>query len=105
MTTGAVIHYQDEGVFNEETIKHELFHRRQFGFTGDGFVPFYFLEIGLAIPFKGSQDEAYRESTFEAEAYDKEDRHGDVGPDSPQQAFWNIQLFNQNILVTAPGRF
>ncbi|MBK7408707.1 MAG: hypothetical protein IPJ40_11980 [Saprospirales bacterium] len=42
MTTGAVMHYKDNEVFSEQVVSHELIHRRQFGFSGDGFIPIYF---------------------------------------------------------------
>ena len=44
MTTGAVKHYEDEEIYSDVTIKHELTHRRQFALIGDGFVPVYFAE-------------------------------------------------------------
>jgi hypothetical protein len=105
MTTGAVIHYEDEGVFNESTIRHELTHRRQFGFTGDGFIPVYFAEIGIRRVFGQNWDDAYEAQLFESEAYSVDDRHGFLGPGSADEAFRNIRLFDQNLLVSAPGRF
>jgi hypothetical protein len=105
MTTGAVIHYEDESVYNETTIKHELVHRSQFGFIGDGFVPVYFAEIGIRMLFGQERDTAYRAQTFEAEAYGNDTPHGFLGPGSPEQAFRNIRLFDQNLMVSAPGRY
>ncbi|MBK7407938.1 MAG: RHS repeat-associated core domain-containing protein [Saprospirales bacterium] len=103
MTTGAVMHYKDNEVFSEQVVSHELIHRRQFGFSGDGFIPIYFLDIGIRMATGTDKDSAYRNTTFEAEAYGKQDRHGNLG--SPEEAKQIIQLFDQNILVTAPGRF
>jgi RHS repeat-associated protein len=105
MTTGAVIHYEDESVFKESTIRHELTHRRQFGFTGDGFIAVYFTEIGIRMLSGQNQDDAYESQLFEQEAYSVDDRHGFLGPGSAEEAFQNIRLFDQNLLVSAPGRF
>jgi len=105
MTTGAVVHYGGDEIFSEETIAHELIHRRQFGFSGDGFVIEYFAEIGIRMAFGQNQDDAYRSAIFEAEAYGKEGQHGQQGSQTAGEAYRMIQLFDMNVLVTAPGRF
>ena len=105
MTTGAVIHYEDERIYGEVTIRHELLHRRQFGFAGDGFVPIYFAEIFIRMLTGQNMDDAYRAQFFEAEAFSGEGAVGFLGPGSAEEAFYNIRLFDQNTLVSAPGRF
>ncbi|MBK6620237.1 MAG: hypothetical protein IPG32_04935 [Saprospirales bacterium] len=100
-----MIHYKDNASFNEELISHELVHRRQYGFSGDGFVPVYFADIGLRMATGSGRETAYKNSIFEAEAYGKDYSIGTSGSDSPEDAIRIIQLFDQNVLGTAPGRF